>query len=277
MRTKRFIRKLFTLYIPLVFFLSFTLFPIYWLIISSLKKGTEIFSFPPTYFPKILTFENYREILQSRMMGFYKNSIITSGLTCLILMVLIVLSGYAMARFRFKGKSIVITTLLLAQIIPPVALIVPLFTVLRQAGLFDTRLALILPYTFIFIPFSAMMMRSFFESIPEHLDEAAMIDGCSRTGALLRVVLPIAVPGLVATVIFAFINAWNELVFASIFINSSNLQTLPVGLATMQDEFGADYSQILTVAVLALIPSLILFGYIQRYLTAGLSAGAVKG
>ena len=122
-----------------------------------------------------------------------------------------------------------------------------------------------------------MMMRSFFESIPEHLDEAAMIDGCSRTGALLRVVLPIAVPGLVATVIFAFINAWNELVFASIFINSSNLQTLPVGLATMQDEFGADYSQILTVAVLALIPSLILFGYIQRYLTAGLSAGAVKG
>ena len=103
MRTKRFIRKLFTLYIPLVFFLSFTLFPIYWLIISSLKKGTEIFSFPPTYFPKILTFENYREILQSRMMGFYKNSIITSGLTCLILMVLIVLSGYAMARFRFKG------------------------------------------------------------------------------------------------------------------------------------------------------------------------------
>ena len=104
-----------------------------------------------------------------------------------------------------------------------------------------------------------------------------MIDGCSRTGALFRVILPVAVPGLVATIIFAFINAWNELIFATLFINNPKLQTLPVGLATMQDEFGADYSQILTVAVLALVPSLILFGYIQRYLTAGLSAGAVKG
>lgn len=269
--------KILSVYLPLAFFLAFTLFPIYWLASSSLKSGREIFSFPPTYFPKALTFENYQQVLQSRIMRFYLNSIVVATITCAILCVLIIFAGYSLARFKFKGKSVIMMIMLLAQIIPQVALIVPLFTILSEARLIDTRWALILPYVFIFIPFSVLMMRSFFQSIPDNLDEAAMVDGCGRLGALLRVVLPAAVPGLIATIIFAFINSWNELVFAILFINDPKLQTLPVGLASMQDEFGADYSQILTVATLALLPSVVLFGFIQRYMTTGLSAGAVKG
>ncbi|MGH2377295.1 MAG: carbohydrate ABC transporter permease [Candidatus Limnocylindria bacterium] len=262
---------------PVTLYLLFTLFPIYWLVNSSLKPSTELFAFPPRYWPAAPDLANYVDALTKTRLGtLYVNSLLVAGVTCAALIVLIVFAGYAMARLRFRGKSMILLMFLLAQMLPAVVMVVPLFTLLRQAELVNTIAGLVLVYVATWLPFSVLMMRGFFDSIPEELDEAAMVDGCGRVGALLRIVLPAALPGVVATSIFGFINAWNELIYAVVFINSSKLQTLPVGLSSMIDENRTEYGLLLSVAVLALVPSLLLFAWIQRYLTTGLTAGAVK-
>ena len=258
--------------------LGFTLFPVYWLINSSFKPSGELFTFPPRYWPANPTFLNYLDaIRQTRLGTLYLNSLWISSLICLALMGLIIFSGYAMARFQFRGKGWIIGLFLLAQVLPTVMLLLPFFTMFMAIGLINTRWALVVAYTAMTLPFSVLTMRNFFASIPVAMDEAAMVDGCSRTGALFRVVLPAALPGLVATSIYGFINAWNELILAIILISSPNLQTLPVGLSSLLDENRTEYGMLMAIAVLSLVPSLAFFAWIQRYLTTGLSAGAVKG
>lgn len=270
--------RLAAIWSPVALFLAFTLFPVYWLVNSSLKRSSELFTFPPRYWPAMPTLGNYLDaVRQTRLGTLYLNSLVISTLTCLALMGLIVFSGYAMARFRFRGKGAVITLFLLAQVLPQVVLLLPFFTMFKAVGLINTRTALVVAYVVMTLPFSVLTMRGFFQAIPAELDEAAMVDGCGRIGALFRVVLPAALPGLVATSIYGFINAWNELILAVVLIASPGLQTLPVGLASLIDENRTEYGMIMAVAVLSLVPSLAFFGWIQRYLTTGLSAGAVKG
>lgn len=266
------------IWLPVTFFLLFTLLPIYWLVVSSLKGPGELFAFPIAYWPQEVTFENYlRALTETRLASLYVNSLVAAGGTCLALVGLMVIGGYAMARFDFPGKTLVLVLFLAAQLLPPVVMLVPVFTMFSSLGLLNTRAALVVIYVIMLLPFSVMTMRSFYAAIPEQLEEAAMIDGCTRLGALFRVVLPVALPGLVATTIYGFINSWNELLFAVMLVQSPNLQTIPVGLMSMTDEARTEYGMMLAIAVMALAPSLILFGIIQRWLTTGLSAGAVKG
>lgn len=264
--------------VPAAFYLLFTLFPIYWLINSALKDRRELFSFPPKYLPENPSLQNFvRVFTETPLVRMYGNSVLVAFLTCTIVLILIFFAGYGMSRFRFRGKSLLLVVFLLAQMIPHVILLVPFFNLYRVLGLFNTHWSLIISYSFAQLPFSVLLMRSYYDSIPKELDEAAMVDGCSRAEALFRVVLPTALPGIVATLIFTFINVWNELIFAVVFIRSSALYTLPVGLATFSDENVTEWGLILAMVIVIVIPSLILFGYIQRYLTGGLSAGAVKG
>jgi multiple sugar transport system permease protein len=256
----------------------FTLFPIYLLVVSSLKGPEELFSFGTTYWPQVPTFENYvRVFTETRLISLYVNSLLAAGAASLVTMVLVVFAGFAMARFDFSGRTIIIALFLLAQVVPQVVMLIPVFSMFNALALVDTRLGLVIVYVAMLLPFSVMMMRGFFLDIPVELEEAAMLDGCSRLSALLRVVLPAALPGLVATTIYGFINSWNELLFAVILISSPRLQTLPIGLMGMMDGGRMEYGMLLAVAVLALLPSLALFGWIQRYLTSGLAAGAIKG
>ncbi|HEX2524993.1 MAG TPA: carbohydrate ABC transporter permease [Geminicoccus sp.] len=256
----------------------FTLFPIYILVISSLKGPDELFTYPPSYWPDLPTLENYiRALSESRLVTLYLNSLLVAAGACSVTIAMAIFAGFAMARFEFSGRSIVIALFLLAQIVPQVVMLIPVFSMFKALALVDSRFGLLIVYVAMLLPFSVIMMRGFYLEIPVQLEEAAMIDGCSRLGALLRVVLPAALPGLVATTMYGFINSWNELLFAVILINSPKLQTLPVGIMSMVDEAGSERGLMLAVAVMALVPSLVLFGWIQRYLTSGLAAGAMKG
>jgi multiple sugar transport system permease protein len=271
-------RRALSIYPLALVFVVFTLFPIYWVVNSSLKPGSELFHFPPLYWPSQINLQSYIDAIHNgRLASFYLNSMIVAACTCLATLILVVFAGYSMSRFRFRGKGAIILMFLMAQMLPAVVLIAPLFTIYSMLNLINTRWVLIISYTIGSLPFCVLTMRGFFDSLPQEMEEAAMVDGCGRTGALFRVLLPLALPGLVATSVFAFIDAWNELIFAVMFISSSSLQTLPIGLNLMIQEKRTEYGLLLALAVLALIPSLFLFGYIQRFLTAGLSSGAVKG
>jgi multiple sugar transport system permease protein len=186
-------------------------------------------------------------------------------------------AGYAFSRFRFRGRYAVMFILLLTQMFPLVMLIAPIYRLMAPLGLTDNLVGLVVVYTAFNTPFASFLMQSFFDGIPKDLEEAAMIDGCSRLAALRRVILPLTLPGLGATLGFVFTAAWSELLFALMLINSDSQKTFAVGLLTFVTKFSVDWGQMMAACVLALIPAVLFFLFIQRYLVQGLTAGAVKG
>lgn len=264
--------------IPLIGFLTFILFPIYWTAVSSFKPESEITSKVITYLPSAFTVENYLQAWNNVGFSIYfKNSLYIAIGGVLMIVLISILVGYALSRFKFRGKTAFMLVLLCTQFIPSAMLITPMFIIFKKIGLLNNLLALVLVNTTFQIPFNAILMRGFVSGVDYTIEEAAQIDGCGRVEAIVRVVFPLLKPGIVATGAFAFIHCWNEFLFSFMFISKQPKFPLSVGLKYMMGEYAINYGQLAAGAVIAVVPVLLLFSYIQKYLVGGISAGAVKG
>lgn len=277
-RAKATLKRVFGHYLPLAVFLLFILFPFYWTFVTSITPEELVIKLPVRYFPAAPTFENYRSVWgNDKFQTYFFNSFIVSGATVVAVTLCSILGGYALARFKFKGKGVVMVILLLTQMLPSIVLVIPLFKTFMGLNLINTRLSLILTYTTTQLAFCLIMMSGFFAGLPPQLEEAAQIDGCTLMGAVFRVVLPALAPGIVATGAYAFVGAWNDFFYALNFINNQKLFTISVGLNQLKGEFTVQYASLAAGSIISLLPVLLLFAYIQKYLVTGLAAGAVKG
>lgn len=255
-----------------------SLFPFAWMGLSSIKFLNELYTVPPHWWPNAPTLQNYWTVIfDSNIPRYFVNSIVISfGSTGLALM-LAIFASYGFARFDFRGKAFWQAFVLIGQLLPTAAIIVPLFITLRVLGLVNTYWGLILVYMIITLPLSVWMLTSYFRAIPVELEEAAIIDGASRLGVLFRVTLPLSVPGIVAVVVYAFVTTWNEFIFALTFATDSSVKTLPIGIAEFSTEFNTDWGAVMAASVVMTVPIALLFFTMQRLFVSGLTAGATKG
>jgi multiple sugar transport system permease protein len=253
-------------------------FPLYWILITSLKPQKDIFSFPLKYWPTNFTFENYVNVFKiSKFHVYIANSLIVSIVSASIVLAIAILSAYVLARFKFRGHQQIMLAFFLTQMLPGFVSLAPLYLLMSNMHLIDTRISLILMYTVGLIPFSTIILRGFFQRIPGSLEEAAMIDGCSRLSALLRIIIPVMLPGIASTFIFAFVQNWNELFLAVMFIDSEAIKTLPVAMNSFVLKFDVDWASMSAGTVLSILPTVILFAFAQKFIVQGLTQGAEKG
>ena len=262
----------------LLFFLLLVILPIYWMISSSFKPANEIINAQKiTYYPHEITGENYDQLF--RLYNYRQmlvNSLTISIATGFCITVLSIFGGYGLARYTFRGKDSMLLFFLATQMIPGILVIIPLYIIFSKMGIINTHFGLFLFYLITNLPFCVITMRSFFERIPYTLEEAAYVDGCTKMDTLLRIILPVMFPGIVAVFVFAFIGAWNELIAGTIFINTSNLWTVPVGLKSLIGKYDVKWGVLMAGGVGALVPTALMFAFMQKFVVEGLTAGAVK-
>ena len=262
----------------LAFYVAFALFPLYWLLKVSITPNDLLYSEGIRLWPSRSSLAHYTFVLtHSDFPLFFKNSLIVSGSTAVMVTLIAALSGYAMSRFDFRGKMWLVGLMLITQMFPLVMLVAPIFKLFSPLGLTNSLTGLVIVYTAFNVPFATFLMQSFFDGIPRDLEEAAMIDGASRFRAFRQIILPLTLPGVAATLGFVFTAAWSELLFALMLVSKADASTFPVGLLSFVSKFSVDFGQMMAAGVLALIPACLFFLLIQRYLVQGLTAGAVKG
>lgn len=253
-------------------------FPLAWLILTSIKPDREIFSAEPTFWTDLPSLDAYARLFEeTNYLTYFFNSIIVAGSATLLTIIVATLAGYAITRFRFPGRETIAAGMLLTYMFAPIMIIVPFFILMRGIGLTDSHVGLVLSYTTFALPFSMWLLRSFFQSIPIDLEHAAMTDGASRPQAVWYVIVPLALPGVIAVSIFTFIVAWNDYIFTFILITSDDLKTLPVGLFDIYTSSVTDWGMITAAGVVITLPALVFFVFVQRYLISGWGAGGVKG
>ena len=260
---------------------AFALFPFIWMLSTSFKTNSEIYTAAPTFVPKEPTAAGYVNMftMETSTFNFKQwaaNSVFVAFLTTVFSMVIAVLGGYGISRYRFRGRGALSYVVLTTQVLPGSLLMIPLYIIMGNFNLLDTKTGLMLAYVTFTVPFCTWMMKGFFDSIPISLEEAAKVDGAGTFRCFATVVLPLTVPGLVSTGLFAFINGWNEYLFASSFMQSYGNWTLPVGIASFKGQYATDWGTLMAGSVLITIPVVILFLGLQKHLVGGMTAGAVK-
>jgi len=252
-------------------------FPLFWMLSTSLKPSGEIFA-TPTLVPRHATLGNFVQLLaETNFAVYFKNSVIVSLTTVVVTLAASAAGAYALTRFAFRGRDTVIRLILATYMFAPIMIIIPFYILVRQLGLVNTRLALVLSYTTFCLPFCLWLLRAFFAGVPLELEEAAMVDGANRARAAWYVTLPLALPGLIAAGIFTFILAWKDFLFALVLITSDELKTLPVGVNDLFNATIVDWGMIMAAGVVITVPTIGFFVAVQRYLIQGWGAGGLKG
>lgn len=265
-------------YAVLVTLLVLVVFPFYWMIVTSFKSEDQMRSLTSMFWPQPFAVENYDQLVKkTEFVSWYGNIIIVSVSSTLVAISIGTLGAYALARLKFLGRGFMASATLITYLVPPSILFIPLYAQIKNLGLANSLAGLIAAYPSFTVPFVTWLLMGYFESIPEELEEAAMIDGATRFGAFRRVILPLAAPGVLAAAMYAFTQAWNEFLYSLVFITNVKLRTLPVGLSTFitGDVYGWGF--LMAGAVLTTIPVIAVYIYLQKYMVDGLTAGSVKG
>jgi len=272
-------------YIVIILLLAAVMFPIIWMVSTSFKEHHDLFETPPRWIPRNPTTSAYQRIFISRagaggvnFLTYFKNSLIVCSATVLFCILLAIFSGYALSRFHRRGRKSLFTVILMTQMFPLPMFLITFYIMFMRLKLLNTYTGLIIAYTSFSLPFCIWMIKGFFDKIPVELEEAALVDGCSRMSALWRVVIPLVSPGIVAIGIFAFLSAWDEFMFALTLMSQDAMRTLPPGIVlSFVGEFDVRWEDMMAASVVATLPVLVVFLLLQKYLVEGLTAGAVKG
>jgi multiple sugar transport system permease protein len=264
-------------FVGMLIVVCFTLFPFLVVVGTSLKTMSEVFQSPATLVPEVFVWKNYMDVfIRIPMVRHLINTFIIAGATTVLNIFISAPAAYAMARIDFRGRAVFGLGILVTQMFSPVIILIPLFKVMRSLHLLDTYFALILVNMAFVVPFSTWMLTGFFRSIPMELEEAAMIDGLSRLQAMFKIALPLTMPGLVTTSIFAFVTAWNEFIFALVLVSSREMQPITMALYSWEKNNVVEWNYLMATATVATVPTVLLFLLVRKRLTAGLMAGAVK-
>lgn len=267
-------------YAVLALILLFLLFPLYWVLITSFKSNMEAYKYPPTFIPEIPTVVSYIRLFteNNEFFVYYKNNFVVSGFTALFVTILAIFAGYALSRFKFKWNAWIISILMVSQMFPVVSRMISLYDLMGDINLINTMQGLIMALIADILPFTVMLMLSFYTNVPYAIEEAAYIDGASRMQILFRIVTPLVKPGMVAVVLYSFLMTWDDYLHAATLVQSDKLRTLSVGVALRYlGELSYDWSLINTISIIGTVPMVLLFFFFQKYMIKGLVVGAVKG
>lgn len=254
-------------------------FPLFWMLVTSVKPGFELFRRPPTILPETWTYEHYWKLLsETNFLTYFRNSIILSSATTFVVIVVATLGAFSLVRFKYRGRESLAFLVLFTYLLPSVVLIIPLYLLLVGLGVSNTIFSLVIAYTTFALPYALWLLRSFMAGIPEDLESAALCDGATRMGAFRDVILPQLLPGIISTALFTFILSWNEYLYALVLVNSDSSRPLTTGVMNMLiSSFNIEWSLLMAASVMMSVPLIIVFAFLQSYLTRGFGAGGVKG
>jgi multiple sugar transport system permease protein len=254
-------------------------FPLIWMVLTSIKPQTELFRIPPSFLPQEVTFEHYRRLLEDTpFLKYFRNSVILATATTLLVVVVGTLGAFSLVRFRYPGRDRMALLVLATYLLPSVVLVIPLYLLMVEIGVANSLGSLVIAYTTFALPYALWLLRSFMASVPQDLESAALVDGASRLGAFVDVILPQTLPGIISTTLFTFILAWNEYLYALVLVNTDEARPLTTGVMSMLvTSFNIEWSLLMAASVMMSVPLIVIFTFLQGHLTRGFGAGGVKG